>query len=263
MSAKAQGFIPKTIAHIILIFTLLPIVVVIISAFNASRYFTFPPESLTLEWFGLFIKSKEYQQALRVSVSVATAAVAIALVAGIPAAFAIDRYEFSGKGFLQGVFLSPLMLPSIVWAIALIQYFAYLRVLGSFPALALAHSVIVIPYVIRMVLSSLAFVDKDLESAAQSLGAPPVRSFFEVTMPLIAPGVIVGAVFGFMVSFTDVVVSSFIAGTKYITFPVRVYVELRSEGIDPLAIAVSAVVITLIVILALIGEKTIRWSRFI
>ena len=106
-------------------------------------------------------------------------------------------------------------------------------------------------------------MDPELEVAAQSLGAHPVRAFFEITIPSISPGIIVGAIFGFMVSFTDVVVTSFIGGSKFITFPVRMYSELRTEGLDPLAVAVSALVIVVLVIVSFISEKTVQWSRYL
>jgi putative spermidine/putrescine transport system permease protein len=263
MGNRASALLTNIVVYAILFFALLPIIVLIINAFNSSAFFEFPPESFSLQWFEKFASSREYQAALRVSTVLALTAVSIALAVGIPAAFAIDRYSFRGKRALQGIILSPLMLPAIIWALALIQYYALLRVLGSFWGLALAHSVIVTPYIVQVVLSSLTYVEQDLELAAKSLGASPIRTFFEITLPLVLPGVIVGAAFGFMISFTDVVVAAFIAGTRNITFPVRIYVELRSEGLDPLAVATSALVIAIIVVLALVLEKTFRWSRFI
>ena len=260
---KILGRVSTIVAMLILAFLLLPILILFINAFNASRFFEFPPTGFTLEWFVEFAKSVEYQTSLRVSALLAASAVGIALVAGIPAAYAIDRYKFPGRNFLQGLFLSPLLLPSIIWALGLVQYFAFLRVLGSFQGLILAHSIIIIPYVIRLVLASFSFVDRDLENAAKSLGAPPFRTFFEITLPLVAPGIIVSAVFGFMISFTDVVIATFVSGARYITFPVRIYSQLRSEGLDPLSVAISAVVMAVIVIIALIGEKLIHWSRFV
>jgi putative spermidine/putrescine transport system permease protein len=239
----------------------------VISSFNQSRYFEFPPTGFTLEWYKAFYKSEEYQKALLISLRVALTAAGLGLLAGVPAAFALDRYKFRGNALMQSLFLSPLMLPQIIWALGLIQFFSMVQIggrsiLGSFAGIVLAHSVIILPYVIRMVLTSLKYVEVDLESAAMSLGAKPIRTFMEVTIPIIMPGVLVSAVFGFMVSFTDVVVSSFVAGTRYITFPVRMYSEIRTEGLDPLAVTVSAFVVIFIVIIAVIGERTAKWSRF-
>lgn len=268
MSEKVLKRLSTVVSIIIILFTISPILVIIISAFNASMFFEFPPSGFTLRHFKRFIEVPEYQRAIGVSVRLGLSAVSLALLAGIPAAFALDRYEFPGNKALQGIFLAPLMLPQIIWSIGLIQFYSIVRIgggnlLNTFFGLVLAHTVIVIPYVVRIVLTSLHYVDVELESAAKSLGASPVRTFFEVTIPLAMPGIIVSAVVGFMISFTDVVVATFVAGVRHITFPVRVYTEMRTEGLDPLAVAVSAVIVTVIVILALIGEKTIRWSRFI
>lgn len=268
MNGKLNRSLLPLVSILILLFTLAPILILVISSFNSSRFFEFPPTGFTLNWYQEFMKSEEYQRSLVISLKVALTAAGLGLLAGIPAAFALDRYKFFGNGVLQSLFLSPLMLPQIIWAIGLVQFFSAWKIgeqniLGSFLGLVLAHTVIILPYVIRMVMTSLKYVEADLESAAMSLGATPIRTFFEVTVPIILPGVIVGGVFGFMVSFTDVVVSSFVAGTRYITFPVRMYSEIRTEGLDPLAVAVSATIVVAIVVLAMIGEKTIHWSRFI
>ncbi len=264
---KANRVLLVIFSALVLLFVLTPIFVLVISSFNQSRYFEFPPTGFTLEWYKAFYASKEYQKALLISLRVALTAAGLGLLAGVPAAFALDRYKFRGNAFMQSLFLSPLMLPQIIWALGLIQFFSMVQIggrsiLGSFAGIVLAHSVIILPYVIRMVLTSLKYVEVDLESAAMSLGAKPIRTFLEVTVPIILPGVLVSAVFGFMVSFTDVVVSSFVAGTRYITFPVRMYSEIRTEGLDPLAVTVSAFVVIFIVIIAMIGERTAKWSRF-
>jgi len=243
MRERLNHILLLIVSVLILLFILAPIFVLVISSFNLSRYFEFPPTGFTLEWYQAFAKSKEYQQAIMISTQVALSAAALGLLAGIPAAFALDRYKFRGNAFLQSVFLSPLLLPQIIWALGLIQFYSLIQiggrnVLGTFASIVLAHTVIIIPYVIRMVLSSLHYVEVDLENAAMSLGAKPLRTFFEVTVPIILPGILVSTVFGFMVSFTDVVVSSFVAGTRYITYPVRMYSEIRTEGLDPLAVTV-------------------------
>ncbi len=203
MTEKFNRFLMVVVSLLILSFVLAPILVLVISSFNSSRYFEFPPTGFTLEWYQRFAQSKEYQQSLLISTRVALTAAGLGLLAGVPAAFALDRYKFHGNAFLQSVFLSPLLLPQIIWAIGLVQLFSMVRigernVLGTFYGIVLAHTVIILPYVIRMVLTSLKYVEEDLENAAMSLGAPPIRTFFEVTVPIILPGVIVGAIFGFL-----------------------------------------------------------------
>lgn len=268
MKGKILRILSWAVSGLILLYILLPILILIANSFNASKFFEFPPTGFSLKWYQKFLENKEYQNSLLVSVRIASIAALTGVLVGVPAAYAIKRYTFRGRNFLQAVFLSPLMIPSIVWALGLIQFLSMVRIgkltlLGSFPGLILAHTVIILPYVIRMVITSLSYMDADLESAAQSLGAKPIRTFFEITLPLISPGIIVSAVFGFMISFTDVVVTSFIGGAKFVTYPVRMYSEIRTEGLDPLAVAVSSVVVITIVIISLIFEKTMQWSRFI
>ena len=250
-------------AYVVLCFTLLPIVVLMVAAFNPAEYFTFPPDEWSLRWFIAFFADREYQSALRVSIQVAAYSVIVALAVGLPATYALSRYKFGGRNVVHTFLMSSLFLPRVIWAVALLQFYAVLNLLGTPVGLVMAHAVLVLPYVARMTLTSFAYVGRNLEQAARSLGATPLRSFFEVTLPLVLPGVIVGAVFGFVISFTDVVVSVFISGVRFIPLLVRIYVEQRGQGIDPTAIAASAVVIAVIVVLELLGERFIRWSRFI
>lgn len=263
MNEKLFDLLRRTLAYLALIFTLLPVLMIIIGAFNPAPVFRFPPEGFSLKWFEVFLNSKEYQSSITVSAVVAFIATIIGVLIGVPAAFAIDRYSFGARDFVRSVFLSSKLLPRVIWAIGLLQFYASLKILGSMSGLILAHSIIVLPFVFLIVLSSLSFIDRNLEIAAESLGASPRRSFFEITIPLVMPGIIISAILGFISSFTDVVVAAFISGTRNITFPVRIYVQHRGQGLDPVAVAGSAVVIVVILLLELVGEKLFRWSRFI
>lgn len=264
MSDKILSKLGKVAVYLIIFYMLIPIIVLYFAAFNSAKWFAFPPkEGYSLVHFINALNSTEYRNAVRTSLTLAASAVGVGLFVGVPAAFAIDRYQFKGKNFMQGVFLSPLLLPTIIWAIGLVSFYAQFKASGTFLGLALAHGVLVTPYTIRLVLSSLAYINQNIENAAKSLGATPVRTFFEITVPMISPGIMISALFGFTISFTDLVIATFIAGSRLITFPARVYYEQRTEGLDMLAVAVSAMVMTVIVILALVGEKTIKWSKYI
>lgn len=255
--------INNIIAIMVLLFMLTPIIMIFISCFNKSEFFDFPPTGFTLKWIIKFFHNPEYGQAIAISLRISLIAILIALVVGIPAAYGLFKWKNSFATTLKTVFLSPLMLPGIVWAIGLIQYYAVLGILGSLLGLVLAHSIIILPYVIRLILSSLAYLDEDLENAAMTLGASPLKTFFVITLPSISPGIIVSTIFGFMISFNDVTVTTFIAGTKYLTYPVRMYVELRTEGLDPLAVAVSAIIMFVTTIIALVAEKLWNWSKYL
>ena len=253
----------RVLSWLILLFMLAPIIIIFLNSFNSSRFFSFPPEGFTLEWYRRFLENNEYRKAIGISTELAFSAVILALSVGIPSAYALFKWDSSKRSILQAVFLSPLMLPGIVWAIGLIQYYSMMGLLGSFIGLVCAHAIIIIPYVIRLVTASLCYLDEDTEHAARTLGATPVKTFFSVTLPAIKPGIIISGIFGFMISFTDVVIATFIAGSKYITYPVRMYVELRTEGLDPLAVAVSAAIMFVIIIIALLAEKSLSWSKYL
>ncbi len=263
MSERLGKSIFTVMAILALIFTLTPIAMLFIGALNPAPAFTFPLQEVSLKWFIMFLQSDEFRSSLRVSVIVAFAAVSIGILAGVPTAFAIKRFAFKGRTLINAMVMSSMTLPRVIWAIALLQFYSAMGVLGTYGGLILAHSLLVIPYVVRMVLSSLSFVSEDVESAALSLGATPVRTFFEVTLPMIIPGVIVSAFFGFVISFTDSVVAVFISGARNITFPVRIYAEQRGQGLDPEAVAGSAIIILVIVAAELICEKLFKWSRLI
>ena len=260
-----NGFsaINVVISLLILLFMLIPILVIFINSFNSSAFLSFPPEGFTLEWYKKFASNREYKQAILISLKISTMAIITALACGIPAAYGLYRCNSSISKTLQSLFMSPLMLPGIVWAIGLIQYYSILRISGTTFGLVLAHVILIIPYVIRMVLASLAYFDIDTLNAARTLGASPVYSFFHIIIPAMKPGIIISTIFGFMVSFNDVTISTFIAGTKNLTYPVRMFVELRTEGLDPLAVTVSAIIMFVTIIVALIAEKFWNWSRYL
>jgi len=133
---------------------------------------------------------------------------------------------------------------------------------GRFVTLVLAHTVMITPFILRVVLQSLREMNSRLEEAAYSLGAGKWSTFRRVILPIILPGVLVGAVFGYLISFTDVTLTMFISSSGNTTFPVRVYSEQRSEGLNMVVLAWSAVITLVIFIISLLGEKFAKWSRY-
>ena len=260
---KLWGNINAVVALLVLLFMLVPIIVIFVNSFNSSQFFSFPPEGFTLKWYERFLENREYKTAIAVSLKIATLSVLVALLLGIPASYGIYRWKSPVSKVLSSLFLSPLMLPGIVWAIGLIQYYSIVNLTGTTAGLVPAHIILILPYVIRLVLSSLSYLDFDTVNAARTLGATSGKAFLKIVLPAIKPGVIISAIFGFMVSFNDVTISTFIAGTKNLTYPVRMYVELRTEGLDPLAVAVSAVIMAFTIVIALLAEKFWSWSKYL
>lgn len=240
---------------------LAPIAVLLLAAFDAGNVFRFPPQSFSWRWFEAAAASTEYRSALGVSAVLGLLATSASLAIGSLAAYGLVRGTLRWRRIIELVLLAPLLLPLIVWSIALLQIYAWLGLSGTFGGLVLAHATVALPFTVRIMLASFAGLDPTLEDAAASLGAPPARVLHRVILPLAMPGLIVSAAFSFLVSFNDVIVSSFVAGSRWITFPVRVYSQLRTQGVDPTTVAIGAAIIAAILVLGVVGEKTLHWSR--
>ncbi|MGV0817882.1 ABC transporter permease [Martelella sp. AMO21009] len=243
------------------VFLLAPIAVLVFASFDDASFFRFPPNSYSLRWYEAALESREYKSALSVSVLVALLAGFIAVLFGAMAAFALVRYRPAGGRIVEAILMTPLVLPLIVWAIALLQIYSRLGMSGTLPALVLAHAVITMPFSVRIMVSTFADLDPLLEQAAATLGASPGRVVRRVTLPLAMPGLVSSAAFSVLISFNDVIVSSLIAGARWITFPVRLYAQLRSQGIDPITLAIGSAIVAFILVAALIGEFMFKWSR--
>ena len=243
------------------LFLLAPIFVLILASFDDAKFFRFPPQSLSLRWYEAAATSTEYRSALSASSIIALIAGTLSIAIGSLAAFALVRFQLPAKRLVEAILLAPLVLPLIVWAIALLQIYAWLGMSGTLLGLVLAHAVITVPYTVRIMVSTFERIDPILESAASSLGAPPLAVARRVTIPLAMPGLVTSAAFSLLISFNDVIVSSLIAGARWITFPVRLYAQLRSQGVDPITLAIGAAIIAIILLAAILGEYALKWSR--
>lgn len=241
-------------------FILAPILVVLASSFTAAEYTSFPPRGLSLRWYVEILDHEEFLESLRVSAGVAVAAAAAALVVGTLVALALARYRFPGRTVLGGLFMSPLLLPSLILGIALLQFYTWLGVTKSWVTLVLGHVVLTTPYVIRLVGASLAGFRQELERAAQNLGATRAQTFRWVTLPLIRPGLLAGAAFAAIISFDDVNISLFLASPKTVTLPVRIFSYIE-QTFDPLVTAVSSLLILISTVAIVALEWTIGVGR--
>lgn len=246
---------------LVFVFLMSPIVVLIFSAFDDGKFFRFPPQVLSTRWFEAAFASAEYQRALVNSTVIGVLATAVSLVLGTLAAIALVRGKLGSRLFFEIILLAPLTLPLVVWAIALLQIYSRLGISGSLGGLVLAHATITLPFTVRIMIATLGQVDPNLEMAAKSLGAPPMTAFRRITLPLVLPGLLTSAAISFLVSFNDVIVSTFIAGAAWITFPVRLYSQLRGQGIDPITLAIGAMIICVILLIVVLGEFIFKWSR--
>lgn len=245
---------------LVLLFLVAPVVIVIPMSFSAAKYLSFPPPGFSLQWYENFFTRSDWTSAMIQSIRVAFTVMILATVLGIMASLALVRGNFPGKDLINAVIVSPLIVPTIIVAIAIYGIYARLHLVQTFIGLVLAHTVLAVPYVIVNVTATLRGFDIRLEQAAQSLGASPVQTFRYVTLPLIAPGIFAGAVFAFIASFDELIVALFIAGAQGRTLPMRMFEGLRLE-IDPTIAAVSSMLITFSVLVLLSAELVRRRGR--
>ncbi|MCL4459917.1 MAG: ABC transporter permease [Chloroflexi bacterium] len=237
----------------IVIFLILPIFIIIPISFSSSLYLEFPPKGFSLQWYQDYFGGPGWVQATLLSVEVASVVMILATILGTLSAFGFVRGRFPGKGLIYGFILSPLIVPSIITAIAVYFLYASLRLVGTALGMILAHTVLAIPLVVVIVSATLAGFDTSLERAAMSLGANPLQTFRRVTLPIISPGVFTAAIFAFLTSFDEVVIAIFIAGTRAVTLPKKMWEGVWLE-INPTIAAVSSFLIVLTVLILVTTE---------
>jgi putative spermidine/putrescine transport system permease protein len=239
---------------LVIIFMLAPLVIVCVVAFTPANTLAIPTTEFSLRWFRAVFAHSDFVQSFNNSLWLAFLSASMATIIAIPAGIAISRYKFKGRNFLNGLFLSPLIIPHLVLGVALLRSFSLIGATGSFVWLALAHVVIITPYALRLVLASLEGGDRSAEQAALSLGASQAAVFRRITLPMILPGVTGGWLLAFINSFDEVTMSIFVTAPSTVTLPVRMYMY-ATESIDPLMAAVSALMVALTAVAMLVLDR--------
>lgn len=229
---------------VIFIYLLAPLIVVVWTSFAKEAFPIFPPKAYSLRWYSNFLENEQFIESIRLSVVVAFWTAIFALLIGIPGSIALVRFRFRGSTILNTLCMSPILFPAVVVGIALLVFYSKTRIPNTIARLIFAHVLMAIPFVIRLVSSSLYGVDRSMEEASLNLGASHLKTFFRVTMPLIKPGIIAGGLFAFFISFDEVTVTLFIAGARLTTLPIRIYTYIEYSS-DPTVTAVSAFLILL------------------
>jgi putative spermidine/putrescine transport system permease protein len=244
----------------VLVFLMLPLLIIIPLSFNATPYFVFTHEMLTfnpagysLRWYHHLFNDPTWMHAIRSSFIIAPIATLIATVLGTLAALGLSRSHMPYKQFISSLLILPMVVPLIITATAVFFFFSSLHMVNTYVGIIVAHSILGIPFVVITVTATLAGFDYQLIRAAQSLGANPRYAFFRVTMPLVLPGIISGALFAFMTSFDEVVVVMFLAGPVQRTLPLQMWTNLR-YNINPTILAVATLIILLSVVMLLTLE---------
>jgi putative spermidine/putrescine transport system permease protein len=237
-----------------------PFITVVLSSFTETRFIKFPPQGLTLKWYGVFLFGGQYWTGIIRSLITGASAVVLSTLIGVPAAYALIRYRFPGRDWINIATLIPVVVPEMIIAIALLQFFAGLDILPSLFTLVVGHTLLTVPFMIRAVSASLRGLDPSVEEVARGLGAYPLRAFMTVTLPLIRPGIFAGAIFVFVISLDLFLVSMFLS--EVFTLPVDIYWKLRHNS-EPSVMALATLIMALTVP-AIIGlAKLVGLESFI
>ncbi len=253
---------------LVLLFMLVPVIFVVWVAFFDSPFLTFPPEGYTTRWFGEAVSRPEFLNGFITSGIVALAASVISVASGVCAAVTLSRYKFPGREVLRAMLLSPLIIPNIVLGVALYSFFIFIAdnllfdPTASYFGLIAAHSMLVLPWSVRLVSANLVGLDPSLEEAAMNLGANRATAFFRITLPQIRGGIVAAILFSLIISFENLELSLLIVSPGRTTLPIAI-LQYLEFNMDPTISAVSTIQIFVIAALLLISDRFIKLSKVV
>jgi len=244
-------------------FLYLPLIVVAVLSFNKATSLSWPPQGLTLDWWRAAWKAEGPKDALWTSVKVAAAATAIALVLGSLAAFAMHRYRFFGRDSISFLWILPIALPGIVTAVALQNSFnrridvgpVSFRIGFGFHALVIAHATFCVVLAYNNVVARLRRSSPNLLEASADLGARPRQTFRFVTFPLVRSALVAGGILAFALSFDEIVVTTFTAGSGIQTLPQWILANISRPNNVPLVNVMATFVMAVSIPLAWLAQR--------
>jgi putative spermidine/putrescine transport system permease protein len=242
------------------IYLLLPIVIVLLVSFSPSFVFDLPTSEFSLRWYRKVWGLEPFWEAFLNSLGLALASSAIAMVLGVLAAVGLVFGRFPGREAISVFLVSPLMLPGLVFGVAVLHSLRAIGVYGAFTGLLIAHIVITMPFVARAALASLTLFDFTLIDAARMLGLSMPRAILKVLVPNIAPGVLAGALFAFVASFDNYATSIFLTDARVKTLPIQM-LNFLDESPDPSLAAMSAVMIVMTLAVLFICDRIVGVRR--
>jgi putative spermidine/putrescine transport system permease protein len=227
---------------VVVIWLMAPVLVIIPLGFSDAQSFKFPPDGWSLRWYSKFFSDPAWSEALVTSLVIAVLVMFVTTIVGTAAAYALDRANLPGKNVLSALFLAPMIVPGIVTAVAILGVFIRWNLNGTLLGFVLAHTVIALPFTFVAITASLRSFDRKLERAAISLGGGPWYTFRRITLPLVMPGVLSGAVFAFVTSLDEVVIALYLQTPDLRTLPVQMFNSVTID-VDPTIAAASTIIL--------------------
>ena len=239
-------------AYAVALFLLLPTLIIVPMSFGPERFLRFPPDGFSLRWYAAYFHDPDWIAPTLFSLQVALLTALVATTAGTLLALALVRGRLPGRAVVDFLVMGPVIVPNIALAIAMFLVFDRLRLVGTTAGFVLAHSALAMPFVVFTVLASLYRFDADLELAALSCGASRLAAFRHVTLPSILPGVLSAALFAFIISFDEPVISFFISDLDRKSLPRKMFEDI-DYNVSPTLAAVAAMLTAITALLLLAG----------
>lgn len=240
------------LAVLVAAFLIAPVFIVVPMSFSTALSFQFPPPGYWLGYYQQYFTDPRWLHPTLNSFVIATATMLVTLLLVLPASFALVRHRFRGKSAVNLLLMSPMIVPLVVSALGYYNTLGRLGLAGTHAGVILAHTALSVPVALLAITASLKGFDTNLERAAMSAGAGPLRTFWWVTLPVLRPGILVGALFAFLHSFDETVVALFIAGRAASTLPKKMFESIRLET-DPVISVVSTLLFTLVALGSLVA----------
>lgn len=244
------------IAMLVFAFLFFPLVLIVVTSFGTEAAIKFPIKGFTLDWYANALRSESMVQSFFLSLRIGLLATVLALVIGIPASYALSRYSFRGKKLLKSFFLSPTIIPGIVVGYILFQFIVLSLGLPIAQGLLIGHFLISLPYIIRVVGSSMEQLDYSIEEVAWSLGCTKIRAFMKIVLPNVTSGIFAAFMLAFVNSFNNVPVSMFLSGSGVTMLPTSL-LSYMEYNYDPTVSAISVMLMVLTIVLMIVIEKTL------
>jgi putative spermidine/putrescine transport system permease protein len=254
--ASGAGLARGAVVAAVLAFLILPNLIVIPISFNSTSLLSFPPTGFSFKWYARIVELPGWVDAAITSFVVASITTVTSLVLGSLAAYALVRGDFPGKRILRALILWPIIVPSLVTAVAVFLTFSKVGLTGSILGFVMADTVLAMPFVVIIMTAAIREIDPSYENAAMGLGANRIQAIVKVTLPMALPGVIASALFSFLISFDELLVSLFLSSPRLATLPKKMWDGVRLE-IDPTLAAVS----TLLVLMNVLVLLAVAWTK--
>lgn len=247
---------------LVIIFLIGPFVIIVVASFSAGETLAFPPQGFSFRWIVKVFTVESFRESFVTSMILAVGGTVVALALGIPASYAMSRYDMPFAETVRSVVSAPVIVPGIIVGLALLRYLVVPVGMPITLALFLAHTALVLPYAVRVVSASLANLRSDIEEAAVLLGSSRHGAFFRVVLPNIRGGILAAFVLGFVTSFNQVPVSLFLSGPGVRTLPIDMlgYMEIV---FDPSIAALSSLLAFMSMGIVLLAERFLGFSRYV